>query len=280
MPSKKKIGKIKEQKSKDFKIYGVRKEEEFMKVDRELPPPYDTLFSSNGSVTGIFAPPSSGKSNLISNLILREEFFLDLFENGVYIVSPTIDQDISSVHLKRYADFTSTEYSEELVKQIMGNIMSGDDPEDADEERGFSCVVLDDILGMIKPMNSICNRLASTCRHLRSVVFFSLQAVKGLPSTIRSNLSMTIVFHQPSQKQYSDIIELHSLMGGEDNFIRCYNQATEKKYGFLLCDWRKMKMYAHGADLAVPIELWRAYDDDGNRIKTDSSEDIKEKTAI
>ena len=278
-PSKKKIGKIKEQKikSKDFKIYGVRKEEEFMKVDRELPPPYDTLFSSNGSVTGIFAPPSSGKSNLISNLILRDEFFKDLFENGVYIVSPTIDQDISSVHLKRYSDFTSTEYSEELVKQIMDNVMGGMDPEDADEERGFSCIVLDDILGMIKPQNSICNRLASTCRHLRSVVFFSLQAVKGLPATIRSNLSMTIVFYQPSQKQYADIVELHSLMGGEDNFIRCYKEATDKKYGFLLCDWRKMRMFKHGADLSEPELLWKMYDDDGKRIKVES---IKEKTAI
>ena len=130
---------------------------------------------------------------------------------------------------------------------------------------------------MIKPQNSICNRLASTCRHLRSVVFFSLQAVKGLPATIRSNLSMTIVFYQPSQKQYSDIVELHSLMGGEDNFIKCYNEATEKKYGFLICDWRKMRMFKHGADLSEPELLWRMYDDDGKRIKVES---IKEKTAI
>ena len=183
-----KVKKLKEQKikKKDYKIYGVRKEEEFMKIDRELPPPYNTLFESNGSVTGIFAPPGSGKSNMISNWILRDEYFKDLFTNGIYVVSPTIEQDLSSVHLKRYADFTSTEYSEDLVKQIMENIFQGSDPTDPDEERGFSCVVLDDILGMIKPQNSVCNRLASTCRHLRSIVMFSLQAVKGLPATIRS----------------------------------------------------------------------------------------------
>tara|TARA_R110002012_G_scaffold24169_1_gene81183 strand:- start:145 stop:510 length:366 start_codon:yes stop_codon:yes gene_type:complete len=104
------------------------------------------------------------------------------------------------------------------------------------------------------------------------VVFFSLQAVKGLPATIRSNLSMTIVFYQPSQKQYADIVELHSLLGGEDNFIKCYNEATEKKYGFLICNWRKMEMYKHGADLKEPVLLYRMYDENGVRIKVEKND--------
>ena len=171
-----KIKQLKETKKKgDFKIYGVRKEEEFIKLDRELPKPYDSLFSSNGSVVGIFAPPGSGKSNLISNLMLRDEYFKDLFPNGVYIVSPTILQDLTSTHLRQYADFVETEYSEHLIKEIMENIMGGNDPTDEDEERGMSCVILDDILGMIKQVNSVCNRLASTCPSLKvsSVLFIT-----------------------------------------------------------------------------------------------------------
>ena len=161
--------------------------------------------------------------------------------------------------------------------------MGGSDPLDQDEERGMSCVILDDILGMIKQVNSVCNRLASTCRHLRSVVFFSLQAVKGLPATIRSNLSMTLVFYQPSKKQFNDVVELHSLMGGEENFIRCYNEATSVKYGYLLCDWRKMQMYKHGGDCDEPELLWRMFDDEGKRInyndKVEKNDPI-EKTCI
>ena len=42
MPKKKKIVPIKQQKEKpDYKIYGVRKEEEFVKFDRELPAPLE-----------------------------------------------------------------------------------------------------------------------------------------------------------------------------------------------------------------------------------------------
>ena len=114
-----KIKQLKEKKKGDFKIYPVRKEEDFIKLDRELPKPFDSLFSSNGSVVGIFAPPGSGKSNLISNLILRDEYFKDLFPNGVYIVSPTILQDLTSAHLRQYADFVETEYSEQLIKEML-----------------------------------------------------------------------------------------------------------------------------------------------------------------
>ena len=272
-----KIKQLKENKKGDFKIYGVRKEEDFIKIDRELPKPYDSLFSSNGSVVGIFAPPGSGKSNLISNLMLRDEYFKDLFPNGTYIVSPTILQDLTSSHLREYADFVETEYSEHLIKEIMENIMGGSDPLDQDEERGMSCVILDDILGLIKQVNSVCNRLASTCRHLRSVVFFSLQAVKGLPATIRSNLSMTLIFYQPSKKQFHDVVELHSLMGGEQNFIRCYDEATSVKYGYLICDWRKMTMHAHGGNESEPRLLWQMFNESGQRIKYDKVEEKIEK---
>jgi len=250
--------KIKNSKKPDYKIYGVRKEEEFMKLDRDLPRPLETLVEKNGGCVALFAPPGSGKSNFLSNLILREDFFKDLFLGGVYIISPTIDNDLTSVHLKKYADFTSTEYSEELIEAIFNNIIQ----QDADD-RHLSLLLLDDCLGSIK-QNSICNRVASTCRHNKQIVIFSLQAVKGLPPTIRSNVSHSIIFYQPSTKQLNDIVELHSNMGGEEQFINMYEEATAEKYGFLLCDWRDMKAYKWGGTTDEPVLLWSRYDENGN----------------
>lgn len=260
MPKSIKFKEDKEKKSKkpDYKIYGVRKEEEFMKLDRELPRPLETLVEKNGGVIALFAPPGSGKSNFLSNLILRDDFFKDLFLGGVYIISPTIDNDLTSVHLKKYADFTSTEYSEELIEAIFNNIIQ----QDADE-RHLSLLLLDDCLGSIK-QNSICNRVASTCRHNKQIVIFSLQAVKGLPPTIRSNVSHSIIFYQPSTKQLNDIVELHSNMGGEEQFLNMYEEATAEKYGFLMCDWRDMKAYKWGGTTDEPVELWSRYDEQGN----------------
>ena len=266
----------KEQKEKrngvpDFRIYGVRKEEDFMVLDRELPRPLETIVEKNGGVIALFAPPGSGKSNFISNLLLRDDFFKDLFVGGLYIISPTIENDLTSAHLKKYADFTSTEYSEELVGAIFNNILEQDK-----DERELSCLLLDDCLGQIK-QHSICNRIASTCRHNKQVVIFSLQALKGLPPTIRSNVSHSIIFYQPSTKQLNDIVELHSNMGGEDTFKALYEEATAQKYGFLFCDWRDMKAYKWGSDLPEPIEIWSRYDENGDinkNVETLSKESV------
>ena len=73
MPKKKTIP-IKEQKDKktgkiDYNIYGVRKEEDFIKIDRELPRFYETMIEKNGGVLVLSAVPGSGKSAYIQNLI-------------------------------------------------------------------------------------------------------------------------------------------------------------------------------------------------------------------
>ena len=274
---KKKIGKIKEQKDKkvkdkDYKIYGVRKTDNFPELERELPRFLETMLEKGGGCLALFAPPGSGKSNFISNLLLRDDFLKDMFEGGLYIISPTILNDMTSCHLKEYADFVDTEYSEELATGIFNMLLAT-----PNEEKARNCLLFDDCLGSIK-QNTICNRIVSTCRHNLSLVIFSLQAIKnGLPSTIRANISHTIVFYQPSSKQLSDVVELHSLMGGEENFLQCYNDATGVKYGFLACDFRDMKMYKWGGDTDEPEEVWSRYDENGDLIKEDkqTTEDIK-----
>lgn len=253
----------------DWRIYGVRKEEDFKKIDRDLPRPLQTMLEKGGGCVMISSPPGSGKSNLISNILLREELMRDLFVGGLYIISPTIENDLTSKHLKEYADFTSTDYSEELVEQIFNNIMEQDN-----DDRELSCLLLDDCLGHIK-QNSFMNRWASTVRHLRNLCIFSLQALKGLPPTVRSNVSHSIIFYQPSTKQLNDIIELHSNMGGEKVFRQLYEEATAEKYGFLLCDWRDMKAYKWGANLPEPIEIWSRYDDDGKVNKKENLQQDK-----
>jgi len=267
--------KIKEQSPKgppDYKIYGVRKQEEFITIDRKLPRFLETLTEKNGGVVALFAPPGSGKSNFLSNMLLRDDFLKDLFEGGLYIISPTIENDLTSHALRDYADFTETQYSEELMTNIFMTIAN----QDADE-RSLSCLLLDDCLGAIK-QNSICNRIASTCRHNKQVVIFSLQAVKGLPPTIRSNISHSIIFYQPSTKQLNDVVELHANMGGEKKFLEMYHEATREKYGILCLDWRDMKAYKWGASLSEPVLLWSRYNDDGtlNHSEVDDKKDVKD----
>ena len=100
---------IKDTESKDFKIYGVRKKTDFLEIKKELPRPLHTMLERGGGAVGIFAPPGSGKSNLLSNLFLRDEFLKDMFDGGFYIISPTAKSDLTSEHLMEYADFVEEE---------------------------------------------------------------------------------------------------------------------------------------------------------------------------
>jgi len=228
------------------------------------------MLNKGGGCLMIAAAPSSGKSNFLVNLFLRNELMLDLFQGGTYLISPTAMNDLTSKPLVDYFDMVETQYSEELVEALYNMIMNT--PKD---DRALSTLVLDDCLGQIR-INSFMNRWASAVRHLRNLLVFSLQACKGIPPTIRSNISHSIVFYQPSSKQLADLVELHSNMGGEETFLNAYNEATNEKYGFLLCDFRDMKMYKWGANLNEPVELWSRYDENGNLNK---NKDINKQSA-
>tara|TARA_R110002126_G_scaffold67011_3_gene170184 strand:- start:414 stop:1265 length:852 start_codon:yes stop_codon:yes gene_type:complete len=258
---KKSVGKFKEQKEKkqDFRIYGVRKEEEFVTINRNLPEPFKPLFEKNGGAMMLVGGMGSGKGVTLSNFFLREEFFGGLFTGGLYFISPTAKSDLTNVHLVREADFVSTEYSDQLMDGIYDNIMNI-----PPEDRELSAIILDDCLGSIRQHSSM-NRITSTVRHMKSLLVYSLQACKGLPPTIRSNISLTIIYYTPSNKQMNDLIEMHSHMGGEDMWVSCYNEATSKKYQFMVNCFKTMRIFKWGGQLSEPILLYSMYDENGSR---------------
>ena len=261
----KEMHKEKKDKKGNYKILPVRPSEDFGKIDRELPAPLQSMFKKNGAVLGIMSPPGSGKSNFLSSLLLQENLLKDFFNGGLYVISPTIHNDLTSRFLKEYADFVSDEYSEEMMEEIFKNIMSV-----PKEDREYCCIVLDDCMGSLK-MNTFCSKMASCCRHLKSLQIYSTQSVKSLPPNLRSNISHTITFYQPSNKQLNDIVELHSCFGGEKVFLEKYKEACGVKYGFLLSDFRDMTLYKWGADRPEPIEIYSRYNDDGT-INMDTGE--------
>ena len=256
----KKVPKIKEQKS--YKIYGVRREEELNRLEKDdLPEPLENLLKVGGGCLMMAAPPGSGKTNFLVNLFYHENLLKDVFKGGTYFVSPTAHNDLTAKVMVDNFDLVSAEFSEELIRGIHDMIM--DVPK---EDREYSVLVLDDVLGLLK-MNTFVNNWASRVRHLRNLLILSTQACKSIPPTCRSNISASCIFYQPSSKQLNDLTEMHSMMGGEENFLKAYHEATSQKYGFLWCDFRAMKMYKWGANLEAPELLYRRYDDMGNIIK-------------
>jgi hypothetical protein len=241
-----------------FKIYPIKKQDDFIKVPKELPPPFNECVNKGGGNIIILGPPGSGKSVYLNNLILSEECFKDCFDGATYCISPTINHDLSSCYLKDAMDFIETEYSEELMRGIYNNIMSV--PKD---ERGLSLILLDDCLDQFKSHRDYISKVTATIRHMQSIAIFSLQRLKGIPSGLRANTTVSVIYYIPSHKEYKQVEEFHSFFGGEQNFAEHYNSATSIKYGCLVCDFRNLRLYAHGANRAKPELLWAKYNDDG-----------------
>lgn len=255
----------KEKKKADYKIYGVKKTTDFLKVKKELPRVLETMVERGGGCLQIYSPPGSGKSNFLVNLFLRETLMKDIFEGGVYLISPTAESDLTSEALRDYADFVETECTEELLEGIYRNIMSV-----PKEDRLLSAIILDDCMGSSAgKQHSILQKMISANRHMKTLFVLSTQSVKSINPNIRSCCSHSLIFYQPSQKQMNDLTELHSFFGGEAEFHKNYEKATTPKYGFMLNDWRDLKSWAWGADLSQPELLWSRYDDDGKVKETD-----------
>jgi len=250
---------MKQEKKGRFTIYPIKKQEDFQKPPKELPAPYDECLNKGGGNIIILGPPGSGKSIYANNLILSEECFKDCFDGVMYCISPTIKNDLSSCYLEDAMDFVEEDYSDELLEGIKNNIMSI--PKD---ERGTKLVLIDDCLDRLNRHRSYVSKFSSIIRHLKTVAIFSLQRLKGIPSGLRANTTVSVIYYIPSHKEYKQIEEFHSFFGGEQNFREHYEKATGIKYGCLVCDFRNLKLYRHGADTTKPELMWSKYNDDGS----------------
>ncbi len=189
---------------------------------------------SPGQVGMLISPIQSGKSTLISNLILYPTFFKDLFDN-VYIISNTINQDDTSRFLRK--QFPNTIYDNvEDMDEIIGNIIEAQS-QFPKEQMPFIAIILDDFLG-IKPGSKIF-QLASRSRHYNiGLLLFASQLLRAVPSVVRSNSTFALLGGpQPNFKEKIKAAEeFGSRYGGEKNYLKLYDKATENPYSFLYLD--------------------------------------------
>ena len=202
------------------------------KLKRQIHPNLPDI--STGQVGMLISPIKSGKSTLISNLILNPNFYKDLFDN-VYIISNTINQDDTSRFLRKQFPNTIYDNVEDMDKIIGDIIQSQTQFQKADMP--YIAVILDDFLG-VKPGSKVF-QLASRSRHYNiGLLLFASQLLRAVPSVVRSNSTFALLGGpQPNQKELLKAAEeFGSRYGGERNYLKLYDKATENPYSFLYLD--------------------------------------------
>lgn len=175
-------------------------------------------------------PTKSGKSTILSNLILRDDFYKDAMDN-ITIMSNTIDQDVTSRFLRKACDCYCG-YDDNVLAGLIENQKQFDD-----DDRPFIGMIFDDILGSVK-RNSYLNHLVTRSRHYGvGLLAISVQSFKSVGPTIRNNVNAFICGNLQNMSELDKISQEYSgMMGGDEKFRKIYKKATEQRYDFLYLD--------------------------------------------
>ena len=196
-------------------------------------PKVDVDVQGGGSLLLMIAPVKCGKSTIISNLFLNEDFYGQEFFDDVKIISNTIKNDITSRFLNKAFEVYDF-YSDEIIDGIVEHQKSF---EKVDQPQ--IAVVLDDCLGSIKRESKI-NHLASRYRHfnIKMLIISSQKFTGSVSPIIRSNATDIIVGSPfPNQKELMRIAEEYGdQFGSAKNWLKLYRKATPNKYDFCYMD--------------------------------------------
>lgn len=205
-------------------------EKQYKKVHPNLP--------QSPFVIGLFAPRQTGKSTLISWLLLHDSALGQDYYDKVYIFSPTIEQDTTSRFLLERFE-CDTMYSDSKLQKIIDR-----QKKQKKEEREHICCIFDDCIGDASmKRNSLLSSFVTKSRHFNADVIISLQHFKCMPSVTRQNVTDLLVgFPIPNKTMLEAIADEYgdNMEGGRDEFIKLYEEATEKtRYRFMNCKMRE-----------------------------------------
>ena len=178
-------------------------------------------------VLGIFSPRQTGKSTLISFLLLHDTALGQDYYDEVYIFSPTIEQDDTSRFLLERFN-CDTVYSDKKLQNIINKQKQFNK-----KDMKHICLVIDDAIGDDSmKRNSLLTSTITRSRHWNMDIILSLQNFKSCPKTSRINLTMAMIGYPiPSQAMKKDLILefADNFEGGEEEYMRLYHEATQKK---------------------------------------------------
>ena len=188
-----------------------------------------------GALVLLVSPVRTGKSTLISNMLLNDQFYdaQERFDNTT-IISNTIANDITSRFLRKAFD-THDAYDDSIIEGLVKTQKAYEK-----EEQPEIAVVLDDCLGSIRREAKI-NHLASRFRHFNiKLLIISSQNFRACSPIIRQNATNVIVGSPfPNQKELGKMAEEYGdVFGGAENWLKIYAQATPNRYDFLHMDFQ------------------------------------------
>jgi len=177
----------------------------------------------------------AGKSLLVNNLYMSERFFKDDFQTRI-LVSTTAYNDAINQHMLDEFDFIFTEYSEELLHEIIHMI-------EKDEGEGRFLLLLDDIIGNVKFSRGKTDAISALITKFRHIgngdvegklsICLTTQYFKYISTIARNNATAYYIMGTFPEGELKKMAEGLSFFGGGDKeFYEIYKRSRQQDYDF------------------------------------------------
>ena len=183
----------------------------------------------------IVGRPSSGKTNLIVNLVNKKGKFYNKKFNRVLIFSPslnTLDTELKLPSEQIFTDISISELNEELnyLKEML-----------QEDPKYKTLFIFDDMINNFKNDIPEFLKILYNRRHYGLSVIIVSQVYNKLPMQLRKAVSHLILFKPP--KQEIESVHRDAIHLKKDDFEKLIKYVYDKKYQFLFIDLNENKYY-------------------------------------
>ena len=219
--------------SADLTVYEVKDE----RPSLPLPRPLNPVLPDIPGVLLFLMKCKSGKSNMVANMLNREEYYEGIFDK-IIIVSPTVKIDKSSqlYFREEVEDLYEVHDDVENVNEIIQSIIDRQEEFDVNDPDNLPprlCLVLDDISGYLQ-RNSLVAHIFSRYRHYNLTIFLSNQTIKILPTVCRAMATAVFLSSCYSTVEREKILdEWAEFFGGKEKMVVMWDDAVKHRFNYL-----------------------------------------------
>jgi hypothetical protein len=224
-----------------------------VKKDNDKPSIINEILPQHPFCCCVVAPPKSGKTNLIMNLLSNDKFYYSGNENDkdnpsffdeIYYFSPTSRFDKSSKKILsamdnviQIDDVEDLYNCETYIQEIMKSQKEWDENKEG-KPRPKILLVFDDMIGILAQTKV--DVLSTKYRHYGFSVIVNSQSYKKLPSVLRNCMSHFIWFNLMSHRENEKLYEEHTQsIPNYWEFIKL----LDKKYSFMYYNIEEQRLY-------------------------------------
>lgn len=183
------------------------------------------------------APRGSGKTHLLLNLLILDEFYNDTFDK-IYFICPSYNEDPKYSILDLPSNQVMIDFDEAKIEKIIKN-------KNPEHQILF---VLDDCITQTSFKNNqndcILNTIAVNGRHMKISMIIASQKTSGSSSFVRSQADGVYIWKPRSLAEIEALYNDNSINAlSKKEFVQLLDYCTKEKYSYLFINYQTNTVY-------------------------------------